>query len=358
MRKKAMPKVLVTGATGFIAGHCIEDLLEHGYAVRGTVRDPKTADVAHLAAIARRTGGDLEFVAARLDADEGWPAAVEGCDYVMHVASPFPAATPKDAEELIRPAVDGTLRVLRAAAASGTVRRVALTSSIAAIIAGHDPTDGRVHTEADWTEVDRAPAYQQSKTYAERAAWEFAAEHPELELVVLNPGMVIGPVQHASRPTSIEVVRRLLDHEMPAVPRMGWSTVDVRDVATAHRLAMETERAKGNRYIVAGDHMWTRDIALVLAKEFDPLGYRVPTRNLPYWLMWTIARFDRTVRLGLGFVGRRELVSADRARRDLGWTMRPVDESIKATGHSLIRYGVVKPYRTTPREAAAQVATS
>jgi nucleoside-diphosphate-sugar epimerase len=340
-------RVLVTGATGFIAGHCIEDLLAHGYAVRGTVRDTTTADVVHLEAIARRTGGALEFVPARLDRDDGWAEAVDGCDRVLHVASPFPPANPVDADELIRPAVDGTLRVLRAAAASGTVRRVALTSSIAAIIAGHDPTDGRVHTEADWTEVERAPAYQQSKTYAERAAWAFAAEHPELELVVLNPGMVIGPLQHTCRPTSIEVLRRLLNREMPALPRMGWSTVDVRDVAAAHRLAIEVDQAKGNRYILAGDHVWTRDIALVLAEEFEPLGYRLPTRDLPYWLMWTIARFDRTVRFALGFVGRRELVSADRARRELGWTMRPVDESIKETGHSLIRYGVVKPRRGT-----------
>lgn len=333
-------KVLVTGATGFIAGHCVEELLTHGYAVRGTVRNLATADVAHLHALARRTGGSLELVEARLDAEAGWAEAVDGCAYVWHLASPNPPEATRNEDEVIRPAVDGTLHVLRAAAASGTVRRVVLTSSIDAITHGHDRTQPRVRTEADWSEVDRSAPYPKSKVYAERAAWEFVRDQ-ELELVTINPGLVLGPLMRAQRTTSIEVVRFLLARETPAVPRLGFAVVDVRDVARAHRLAMELPEAAGNRYICAGEHLWMGDIAKVLAAEFGPRGYRVPTRPLPYWLMWIIARFDRTIRLALHYVGVAALVSADKAERELGWTTRPAKESIVDAADSLLQHGVV-----------------
>ncbi|HEU4426053.1 MAG TPA: aldehyde reductase, partial [Pilimelia sp.] len=307
-------RVLVTGATGFIAGHCIQELLTHGYAVRGTVRNLATAHVAHLRALARRTGGSLELVEARLDADGGWAEAVDGCTYVWHVASPNPSEVPADEDELIRPAVDGTLRVLRAAAASGTVRRAVLTSSIDAIRHGHDQPGERVYTEADWSNVERSDPYPKSKVYAERAAWDFVKDH-RMELVTIAPGLVLGPLLRAERTTSIEVVRLLLAREMFLVPRIGFAVVDARDIATAHRLAMETPEAAGNRYICAGEHMWTGDIAAVLAAEFGPRGYRVPTRPLPYWLMWIGARFNKTIRLALGYVGVPALVSADKAKR-------------------------------------------
>ena len=331
----AETRVLVTGATGYIAGHCIAELLTHGYAVRGTVRSLATADVAHLHALARRHGRELELVEARLDADAGWAEAVDGCAYVWHLASPNPPELPKDEDELIRPAVDGTLRVLRAAAASGTVRRVVLTSSIDAIRQGHHDVD-QVRTEDDWSNVDRADPYPRSKVYAERAAWEFVRDQP-FELVTINPGLVLGPLLRAERTTSVEVVRVLLARQVPAVPRLGFAVVDVRDVAVAHRLAMEVPEAAGNRYICAGEHLWMGEIAGVLAAE----GYRVPTRPLPYWLMWVIGRFDRTVRLALGYVGVPALVSADKAKRELGWTARPAAESIVDTAESLLRYGVI-----------------
>lgn len=318
-------KVLVTGATGFIAGHCVRELLAHGYAVRGTVRDLATAEVGHLHGI--------ELVQARLDADDGWAEAVDGCTAVWHLASPNPSTAPKDAQEVIRPAVDGTLRVLRAAAASATVRRVVLTSSIDAI--RFDGTTRR-HTEADWSTVDGADPYPLSKLYAERAAWDFVRDTP-LELVTVNPGLVLGPLLRAERTTSVEVVRLLLAREVPAVPRLGFAVVDVRDVATAHRLAMERPEAAGNRYIVAGEHLWMGEIARVLAQA----GHRVPTRHLPYPLMWLMARFDRTVRLALGYVGTPALVSADKARVELGWSTRPARVSIVDTAESLVRFGVV-----------------
>jgi dihydroflavonol-4-reductase len=334
-------KVLVTGATGFIAGHCIAELLAHGYAVRATVRDPATAQVAHLRAAADRTAGSLELVEARLDADAGWAAAVDGCDYVWHVASPNPPAAPRHEDELIRPAVDGTLRVLRAAAATGTVRRVVLTSSIDAIIRGHARTDQRVRTEADWSDPARSAPYPKSKVHAERAAWDFVRDR-QLELVTINPGLVLGPLLRPERTTSVEVIRLLLTRAFPAVPRLGFAVTDARDIAVAHRLAMEVPEAAGNRYICAGEHRWLGEIATLLAAEFGPRGFRVPTRPMPYWLTWAAARVDRTLRLALDYVDVPALVSADKAARELNWTARPAKESILDAAESLLRHGVVR----------------
>ena len=339
-----MTTVLVTGAAGYIAGHCIEDLLGHGYDVRGTVRSlATTGKVEHLAKLAAANGGSVDLVEAELTSDRGWAEAVDGCAYVLHVASPNPPHLPGNDDDVIRPAVDGTLRLLRAAAASGTVRRVVLTSSTAAIFAGHDPADRTVRTETDWSRLDGTDAYTRSKTLAERAAWAFAEQSPELELAVINAGLALGPLQRPESPTSVEVIRKLLAREVPASPPIGFAPVDVRDLAVAHRLAMEVPGAAGNRYICAGDHVWMRDMARTLAAEFDPQGFRVPTGTLPRWLMWTIARFDPTVRLAYRFVGRMQLVTAAKAHRELGWTMRPVTDSVLDTGRSLVEHGLVHP---------------
>ncbi|MGW4635119.1 NAD-dependent epimerase/dehydratase family protein [Nocardia sp. NPDC004415] len=333
-------RVLVTGATGFVAGHVIAELLEHGYAVRGTVRDLGThAKRAHLVELARRTGGELEFAAASLDTDAGWAEAVTGCDTVFHVASPFPSAPPAHEDDLIVPAVEGTLRVLRAAADAG-VRRVVLTSSVAAVAYGHEVD--AVRTEQDWTVLERAAAYQKSKTLAERAAWDFAESHPGApELVVLNPGMILGPLLEARTSTSHVPVQRLLGREVPGSARTGWTPVDVRDLAVAHRLAMEVPAAVGNRYICAGEPLWMRDLALLLARDYAAQGFRVPTRLLPDLLIRVVALFYKSVRLTLPTLGRTEWVSADKARRELGWTMRPIEQTVRDTADSLIAFGIV-----------------
>src|SRR5262245_59183702 len=228
-------RVLVTGASGFMARHVLAELREHGYTVRGTARDP------------------VEGVGERVEADraqdEGWAGAMDGCDYVLHVASPFPRNMPKTPDEVIKPAVDGTLRVLKAAKEAG-VQRVVLTSSLAAVSSGHP--NGPVRTEADWAVVDRCTPYTRSKTLAELAAWDYAGEYG-LELVTVAPGMVFGPIQNSAVGTSVEVIRRLLTHAVPASPPMGFAVVDVRDVAVGQRLAMETPAAAGHRYILAGE---------------------------------------------------------------------------------------------------------
>ncbi len=338
-------RVLVTGATGFLAGHGIAELLGAGYEVRGSVRRLATADVAHLRAVQERAGGraggSLELTEASLDADDGWAQAVKGCDYVWHMASPNPAGPPADENELIRPAVDGTLRVLRAAAASGTVRRVVLTSSTDAITRGYGRSGVRLRTEADWTDPDRAAAYPRSKFFAERAAWEFARSSG-LELVTINPALVLGPLLSAARRTSVELIQVLLGREVPAVPRLGFAVTDVRDVAVAHRLAMETAGAAGNRYIVAGEHLWLREMAAILAAEYRPRGYRVPTGPLPTPLLWLAARFDPRLRLTLSMAGIPQLVSAEKARTELGWRARPARETILDTAGSLIAHGLVQ----------------
>ncbi|WP_433685080.1 NAD-dependent epimerase/dehydratase family protein [Nocardia sp. CA-119907] len=345
-------RVLVTGATGFVAGHVIAELLEHGYAVRGTVRDLGNTDKrAHLVALADRVGGALEFVAADLNNDSGWAAAVSGCEYVMHVASPFPSAPPSDERELIDTAVDGTLRVLRAGT-DGGVRRVVLTSSIVAVISGH-ATDA-VRTEADWSVVERSAAYPKSKTLAERAAWDFAAAS-DLDLVVVNPGMVLGPLQSAATSTSHEPVRRLLARDAPGSPRVGWAVVDVRDLAVAHRLALEVPEAAGNRYICAGEHVWMAEMGRLLAEEFGPRGFRVPTRVVPDVVVRAIALFDKGIRLTLPTLGRTERLSSEKARSELGWSMRPVRETVLDTAESLLQHGIVRVPRggaASPRRAA------
>jgi nucleoside-diphosphate-sugar epimerase len=315
-------RVLVTGASGYIARHVVEELRSHGYLVRGTARRP--------------VDGLDDVVTADLSRDDGWAAAVEGCDHVMHVASPFPKEVPKSDDDLVRPAVDGTLRVLRAAADAG-VKRVVMTSSVAAVASGHP--ESAVRTEDDWSVVDRSPVYPKSKTLAERAAWEFARESG-VELVAVNPGMVLGPLLAPTVGTSVQVVHRLLTRDVPGSPKMGFAVVDVRDVAIAHRLALESPVAVGNRYIVAGEHTWMREIAAVLAEEFNPRGYRVPTGALPTWLLRVMARFDPSIRPTLDFLGRRELLSADKARRELGWTMRPLRDTIVDTANSLIELGL------------------
>lgn len=330
--------VLVTGAGGYLAGHCVEELLAQGYSVRGTMRAPTGSKGAELTA---RYDGAVELVAADLMSDDGWAAAVDGCEIVWHVASPAPVKVPKDKNELVRPAVDGTLRVLRAAAASGSVRRVVMTSSLDAVMQGH-PHRHEPWSEADWSNTQNCLPYPLSKTLAERAAWDFVeSQESGLELVTINPGAVLGPVQTPVVNTSTELVYQILARKVPAVPRIGLVVVDVRDVAAAHRLASEVAGAAGNRYLLAGEQIWMTDIADILAEELRPRGYRIPTRPMPNWAMRGIATVNPAARAALNYIGKMESVDDTKARRELGWTSRPVRDTVIATAESLLQFGIV-----------------
>lgn len=337
--------VLVTGASGFIAQHVILRLLRAGHHVRGTVRSAARGD--HVRAVLASHGAPLErveLVEADLTADAGWPDAVSGCRFVLHVASPAPPRPPKHEDELIVPARDGTLRVLAAAARAG-VERVVLTSSISAVLYGHARDGARIYTEEDWSELTSGVgAYERSKTLAERAAWDFVSALPEdrpLELCTINPGLVLGPILEKELSVSGEVVRKLLKRELPGCPDIGFAVVDVRDVADAHLAAMETPGAAGRRFILGLEHASMLEIATILDRHYRSSGYRVPLRRLPGWLLKTVALFDETAALAVQELGKRQDVSSERARELLGFSPRSLEEAVTSMADSMIRHGVV-----------------
>lgn len=338
--------VLVTGGSGFVGAHCILQLLSAGHRVRTTVRSlAREADVrAMLQAGGAPSTEALSFVAADLTADAGWPEAVTGCQFVLHVASPFPAAAPRHEDELIVPARQGALRVLRAARDAG-VKRVVLTSSFAAIGYGQEVTD-RPFSEDDWTNpnADHVIAYTKSKTLAERAAWDFLArEGGALELSVVNPVAVFGPVLGPDYSTSIQIVQRLLDGALPALPRVSFGVVDVRDVADLHLRAMTHPAAKGQRFLaVAGEFMSIQQIAQLLKAKMGDAARRVPTRVLPDWLLRVVSLFSPTVAQVVPELGKHKKASNDKARRLLGWAPRSNEDAVMATAESLLRLGLLR----------------
>lgn len=334
-------KVLVTGATGYIAKHCIIQLLEAGYPVRGTVRSlSREAELRQIFTKYLKSDEQIEFVEADLLNDDAWDNATAGCNYVLHTASPLPTEIPKDENELIIPAVHGTKRVLNAALNAG-VKRVVLTSSEAAIINGHDESK-HSFDENDWTNTDRnILPYPKSKTLAERAAWDFVRENPALELAVINPSLVIGPVLEKRVNSSTEVIYRIMKGMYPAMPRLGWDFVDVRDVATAHIAAMTVAEAAGKRFCCTNEWAWLIDVAKVLDSHFSGKGYRIATRKMPDFLIRFIAIFDDGVRMFISDLGKEIQFSNQRIKQVLNWEPRPLEESIVDAAQSLIDFGLV-----------------
>jgi nucleoside-diphosphate-sugar epimerase len=338
--------VLVTGGSGFIGSHCILQLLAAGHPVRTTVRSLKReGDVrAMLKQGGAEPGDRLSFVAADLENDAAWPKAVAGCTYVLHVASPLPPSAPKHEDELIVPAREGTLRVLRAARDAG-VKRVVLTSSFVAIGYGHKPQT-KPFTESDWTDpnVKGLSAYGKSKTLAERAAWNFmSSEGGGLELSVVNPVAVFGPLLGPDYSASILLVQRLMDGALPGCPQLYFGAVDVRDVAGLHLRAMTDPAARGERFLaVAGDFMSFLEIARVLKSRMGAAAKRVPTRQLPNWMVRLVALRDPAAKLILPELGKVKNATNEKARRMLGWAPRSREDSIVATAESLVQLGLLK----------------
>lgn len=344
-----MTRVLVTGGSGFVGSHALLLLLKAGYEVRTTVRsmsrEGKVRGLLKTGGI--EPDGRLSFVAADLGEDGGWKQAAEGCEYVLHIASPFPASLPEHEDELIVPARDGALRVLRAARDAG-VRRVVLTSSFAAVGYGHAPRD-QPFDETTWTNLEgrEVTPYVKSKTLAERAAWDFVStEGGDLELSVVNPVGVFGPVLGPDYSTSIILIRRLMDGAMPGCPQLSFGVVDVRDVVDLHLRAMTHPAAQGERFLaVSGASMSILEMARTLRGQLGEAAKRAPTRELPNWLVRLVAIFDPEIRSITPELGQHKHATNEKARGLLGWTPRPREDAIVATAESLVRLGLLKSKR-------------
>jgi dihydroflavonol-4-reductase len=330
--------VLVTGGSGYIAGWCIARLLNDGFRVRTTVRDlAREAEVRRtLATLAPAASSDrLNFFAADLDRDEGWNEAAEGCRYVLHVASPVSLEARRDPEAIIRQARNGELRVFMAARDAG-VQRIVMTSSISAV-AG-DAGAGRFD-ETRWTDLNAkgVGAYARSKTSAEREAWELVATAgPDMSLSTVLPVFVIGPAASADVSPSLVTVSRLMKGDLPGIANLGFSFVDVRDVADLHVRAMLAPEAAGERFIAASEFLWYGEVAATLRENLGAAAAKVPTRRLPDWLVRLIALFDRDVAAGIKLLSVRAEYSSEKSERLLGWKPRPARESILDCAKSLI----------------------
>jgi nucleoside-diphosphate-sugar epimerase len=333
--------VLVTGGSGFLGGWCVIELLRQGYEVRTTVRDlAKEPELQSRFEPEVDAGDRLTVMAADLINDDGWQEAVAGTDYVLHVASPFPPSQPKDPDELIIPAREGTLRVLGAALDAG-VKRVVVTSSVAAVRQPATPPAGPIDEES-WTDLhkDLTP-YTRSKTVAEMAAWELVRERAaEDRLAVVNPGAILGPVLADDLSYSLEVIERMLKG-MPGVPNLGFSFVDVRDVAKLEILAMTSPRAGGERFIAADRYLWMAEVAEILRERLGERAAKAPTRTVPNFVVRVMALFDGGLKSIVGDLGKRIEVSSEKARSMLGWTPMPVEDSIADTAEALIAHGSV-----------------
>ncbi|HVT89948.1 MAG TPA: aldehyde reductase [Tepidisphaeraceae bacterium] len=335
--------VLVTGGSGFVGSHVILQLLNAGYTVRTTIRslDKESAVRSMLENAGARTEGRLVFFVADLRRDEGWAEACRGCDCVMHVASPLIAT--KNEDEVVRPAVDGVLRVLRAAR-NASVRRVVFTSTCGAIYYGH-PLRAEPFDETNWTNVDSGDmsAYVKSKALAERAAWDFLKnEGGALELSVVNPSGIFGPALGPDYSSSLDLIKRLLNGSMRACPDLWFGVVDVRDVADLHLRAMISPEAKGERFIATqGVAVSMLEIAKMLKARLGERAERVPTRKLPDFILKLFALFNVEMRDLVPLLGKARNATSAKAQQMLGWKPRRWEDAIIATAESLLKLGLV-----------------
>lgn len=331
--------ILVTGASGFLASHILLQLLDTGYTVRGSVRNAAKGD--HIRKVLEGHGADttrLEFIELDLMQDDGWDAAMQGVDYLLHTASPFVTTSPKDAGEIVKPALDGTRRALNAALHSN-VKRIVLTSSMAATCHGHPKGRTTPYGESDWTVTsgkDVTP-YILSKTLAEQEAWQIMeAAGRRDDLTVINPGFILGPLLEGDIGTSGAITQRMMKGDFPGTPDIYFSIIDVRDAAELHILAMHDTAVFGRRVFSAGPSISLQEMAKSLAASFPAYAKKIPTRRLPNLLVHLIAMFDGDMKTAAMNLGRKHQLDCPRVEPLLGRALISTEDAIREMGQSLI----------------------
>ena len=335
-----MEKVLVTGATGYIGLHCIQQLLDQGYAVNGSLRSLERKDEIIKSLESHNTSTEhLKLFSINLNEDEGWDDGMEGCDYLIHVASPI-ALERKSEDFFVKPAVAGVKRALKFAK-KHNIKKVILTSSVAAIFHGIELKE--YYDESDWSDPENPSIdhYSKSKTLAEKAAWDFIeAEGKPFEFSVINPALVIGPSLSNDLGESNKAIQMVATGKMPVAVPLQFGYVDVRDVAAAHILAMQKQASDGERFALAEKDMWYEDVAKVLREN----GFnKAPKLSVPVWAAKILANFSPELKMALPYIGRvRSVKYTSKAKDLLGWNPRPAEESILATANQIKDLGLIK----------------
>ena len=335
-----MEKVLVTGATGYIALHCIQQLLDKGYAVNGSIRSPERKnEVIDALNQCNTSTENLNLFNFDLTNDEGWDEGMQGCDYLLHIASPL-ALQNYEEDYFVKPAVEGAMRALNFAK-KHNVKKVVLTSSVAAIF--ETGTEKVFYDESDWSDPNspKISNYAKSKTLAEKAAWNFVEQEDNpFEFTVINPALVIGPSLSGDLGVSNTAIEMVVTGKMPVAIPIQFGFVDVRDVASAHVLAMENKSSNGERFALAECDLWYKDIAKLLREN----GFKkAPTFAVPVWLAKIMANFNQQLKVTAPYLGRvRSVVKTTKARDILGWNPRPSEESILEIANQIKDMGLIK----------------
>tara|TARA_B100000214_G_scaffold346364_1_gene296942 strand:+ start:82 stop:1083 length:1002 start_codon:yes stop_codon:yes gene_type:complete len=327
-----MEKVLVTGSTGFIGLHCIHQLIEKGYSVNGTLRSKsREEEVRSSLKKANLSDANLSLYECDLMSDDGWEKAIDGCDYVLHIASPFINGLPDHEDDLIKPALTGTQRILELSATNPQIKKIIITSSFAAV---GDTFNGQtVFNESDWSDPNnnKISAYNKSKTLAEKSAWDFMESNPSFKLTVINPVGVIGPMLSDDIGTSNLFVKKILDGSTPGNPGLHIGFVDVRDVARAHVDSIKNEKSDNKRIILSKDEIWVSELSEILRN----LGYKAPKRNIPKWLITVLSLFDKQLGGLIPMIGKVRNIESSIFSEVFDWELISIEESAKVTAEQL-----------------------